>query len=112
MVERFVLERLKVRRDWFKGLAEDPIDHAHPDVGDEDPTKHSRQVHSPSRCCLDTQIYAVWCPLSDPDDFQSRLDAVLQLARCACWVVVSATSVVGIARTLRVRSGERLRHSA
>ena len=54
MVERFVLERLKVRRDWFKGLAEDPIDHAHPDVGDEDPTKHSRQVNSSSRCCLDT----------------------------------------------------------
>eukprot|EP00891_Asterochloris_glomerata_P005963 jgi/Astpho2/5963/e_gw1.00080.8.1_t len=25
--------RLKVRRDWFKGLRDDPIDHSHPDVG-------------------------------------------------------------------------------
>ena len=43
MAERFVLERLKVRRDWYKGLAADPIDHVHPDVGDEDP-KLGRQA--------------------------------------------------------------------
>ena len=31
-----MLGRLVVRRDWYKGLAADPVDHVHPDVGDED----------------------------------------------------------------------------
>jgi hypothetical protein len=36
MKEQLTVERLKVRRDWYKGLAADPIDHSHPDVGDGD----------------------------------------------------------------------------
>ena len=36
MMEQLTVERLKVRRDWYKGLAADPIDHSHPDVGDGD----------------------------------------------------------------------------
>ena len=36
MKEELTVERLKVRRDWYKGLAADPIDHSHPDVGDGD----------------------------------------------------------------------------
>ena len=31
--EKLVVPRLRVHRDWFKGLAEDFIDHSHPDVG-------------------------------------------------------------------------------
>ena len=36
MKEQLTVERLKVRRDWYKGLAADPIDHSHPDIGDGD----------------------------------------------------------------------------
>lgn len=35
MQEKLVVPRLAVRRDWFKGLNPDPVDHSHPDVGDE-----------------------------------------------------------------------------
>lgn len=30
---RLVVPRLKVHKDWWQGLAEDFIDHDHPDVG-------------------------------------------------------------------------------
>lgn len=30
---RLIVPRLRVRRDWFKGLNPDPVDHSHPDVG-------------------------------------------------------------------------------
>ncbi len=45
MTEQLTVERLKVRRDWYKGLAADPIDHSHPDVGDGDePPSAARRV--------------------------------------------------------------------
>lgn len=31
--EKLVVPRLRVRKDWYKGLDDDPIDHTHPDVG-------------------------------------------------------------------------------
>ncbi len=36
MAERLAVPKLRVRRDWFKGLAPDPVDHSHPDVGGAD----------------------------------------------------------------------------
>ncbi|KAK9817910.1 hypothetical protein WJX72_004192 [[Myrmecia] bisecta] len=36
LAERLLVPRLQVRKDWFKGLNPDPIDHSHPDIGDED----------------------------------------------------------------------------
>ncbi|KAL6763317.1 hypothetical protein V8C86DRAFT_347718 [Haematococcus lacustris] len=33
--ERLVIPRLKLRREWFKGLDPDPINHDHPDVWDD-----------------------------------------------------------------------------
>lgn len=32
-MEKLVVPRLKVHRDWYQGLAADFIDHSHPDVG-------------------------------------------------------------------------------
>lgn len=28
-----MVPRLRVRKDWYKGLDDDPIDHTHPDIG-------------------------------------------------------------------------------
>ncbi len=36
MRERLAVPRLRVRRDWFRGLAADPVDHSNPDIGDTD----------------------------------------------------------------------------
>jgi hypothetical protein len=33
LAEKLVVPRLRVRKDWYKGLDDDPIDHTHPDVG-------------------------------------------------------------------------------
>jgi hypothetical protein len=33
LAEKLVIPRLRVRKDWFKGLNNDPIDHSHPDIG-------------------------------------------------------------------------------
>uniref|UniRef100_A0A7S0RKX6 DEX1 C-terminal domain-containing protein n=1 Tax=Chlamydomonas leiostraca TaxID=1034604 RepID=A0A7S0RKX6_9CHLO len=33
LIERLAVPRLKVRKEWFKGLNADVIDHSHPDVG-------------------------------------------------------------------------------
>ena len=33
LAEKLVVPRLRVHKDWFVGLAEDFIDHSHPDVG-------------------------------------------------------------------------------
>jgi hypothetical protein len=33
MAERLQVPKLRVRRDWYKGLAADHVDHLHPDVG-------------------------------------------------------------------------------
>lgn len=33
LAEKLVVPRLRVRKDWYKGLDPDPIDHSHPDVG-------------------------------------------------------------------------------
>lgn len=33
MAERLQVPKLRVRRDWYKGLAADHVDHSHPDVG-------------------------------------------------------------------------------
>lgn len=33
MHPKLVVPRLQVHKDWYKGLAEDFIDHDHPDVG-------------------------------------------------------------------------------
>lgn len=33
MAEKLVVPRLRVRKDWYKGLNDDPIDHTHPDIG-------------------------------------------------------------------------------
>ena len=33
--ERLAVPRLRVRKDWFLGLADDPISHDHPDAGDK-----------------------------------------------------------------------------
>ena len=33
LAEKLVVPRLTVRKDWYKGLDPDPIDHSHPDVG-------------------------------------------------------------------------------
>lgn len=37
MAERLVVPRLRMRRDWHKGLAADPVDHSNPDIGDVHP---------------------------------------------------------------------------
>ena len=42
MTESFTVGRLKVRRDWYQGLAADPVDHVHPDVGDEDKPRSAK----------------------------------------------------------------------
>ncbi|GAX73269.1 hypothetical protein CEUSTIGMA_g723.t1 [Chlamydomonas eustigma] len=34
--QKLAVPRLKVKKDWFKGLNPDPNDHSHPDVGDTD----------------------------------------------------------------------------
>lgn len=45
MAERLAVPKLRVRRDWYKGLAADPVDHSHPDVGDSArPTAPPQQV--------------------------------------------------------------------
>lgn len=31
--EKLVVPRLRVRKNWFEGLADEPIDTTHPDVG-------------------------------------------------------------------------------
>mmetsp|Transcript_4558 Transcript_4558/g.9807 ORF Transcript_4558/g.9807 Transcript_4558/m.9807 type:complete len:1070 (-) Transcript_4558:202-3411(-) len=36
LAERLTIPRLQVRKDWYKGLAPDPIDHSHPDISDKD----------------------------------------------------------------------------
>ena len=33
--ERLAVPRLRVRKDWYLGLSEDPISHDHPDAGDK-----------------------------------------------------------------------------
>lgn len=33
LAEKLAVPRLRVHKDWFVGLAEDFIDHSHPDVG-------------------------------------------------------------------------------
>ena len=33
MREKLVVPRLRVRKRWFEGLNPDPIDHTHPDAG-------------------------------------------------------------------------------
>lgn len=33
MAEQLQVPKLRVRRDWYKGLAADHVDHVHPDVG-------------------------------------------------------------------------------
>ncbi len=33
LAEKLVVPRLRVRKDWYKGLDDDPTDHSHPDVG-------------------------------------------------------------------------------
>lgn len=49
MAERLVVPRLRIRRDWFKGLAADPVDHSNPDIGDVDP-KAKLEVGRSSSC--------------------------------------------------------------
>ncbi len=67
-MEQLTVERLKVRRDWYKGLAADPIDHSHPDVGDGDePPAAARRVGlqvSASPCRLGRLHPAVMLPKS------------------------------------------------
>lgn len=33
MREKLVIPRLRVRKRWYEGLNDDPIDHSHPDAG-------------------------------------------------------------------------------
>ena len=51
--------RLKVRRDWFKGLKADPIDHSHPDVGNQpDAETGDMRPEQVARECLSLKL---WC---------------------------------------------------
>lgn len=36
MAEKLIVPRLRMRRNWYKGLAADPVDHSNPDIGDTD----------------------------------------------------------------------------
>ena len=51
--------RLKVRRDWFKGLKADPIDHSHPDVGNQ-PDAETGDVR-PEQVGRESICLKLWC---------------------------------------------------
>ena len=57
--------RLKVRRDWFKGLKADPIDHSHPDVGNQpDAETGDVRAQQVGRECICLQLWCLtsaWC---------------------------------------------------
>lgn len=47
MAERITLPRLRVRKEWYVGLNPDPLDHSHPDVGDEDKARNGTFLRGP-----------------------------------------------------------------
>ena len=47
--EKLVVPRLRVRKDWFEGLADEPIDTTHPDVGAK-PDAQDGTVAGPGAC--------------------------------------------------------------
>ena len=52
MAERLQVPKLRVRRDWYKGLAADHVDHGHPDVGNSSDAMAPRAAQAAQACHL------------------------------------------------------------
>jgi hypothetical protein len=50
MAERLQVPKLRVRRDWYKGLAADHVDHGHPDVGNSSDATAPKAAQAAQAC--------------------------------------------------------------
>ncbi|EIE24136.1 integrin alpha N-terminal domain-containing protein [Coccomyxa subellipsoidea C-169] len=59
LAEKLVVPRLRVRKDWYKGLDDDPTDHSHPDVGIRPDAQDGSTVEANLTAGMRRQLLAV-----------------------------------------------------